>query len=1524
MTALENILSQEIIQRLGWTLLHFVWQAAATALLLAVLLAALRKASANLRYTIACLALGLIVLLPAVTMQLVGISVAQPPMVSEPAPAPVVLPTEQIREIPMAETPVVERPAELKEAGTITVVPWKQRAREQLESSLPYIVIGWLLGVFALSLWHLGGWTQLQRLRRKMVVPVDASLRAKLDELAEKLAVKQAVQLTESALVQIPTVVGWLRPVILLPASALTGLTAEQLEAILAHELAHIHRHDYLVNMLQTVVEILGFYHPAVWWISHRIRVERENCCDDLAVSISGDRVGYARALASMEGIRTARSGLAVAATGGNLLRRIGRLLGKDSTNSSRASWIPSVITILLIATIAVPTTLVLNADSQSQQSKLEINVQAEDEEPGSAKTAGTKEPTAEDIRIVHFPKDRAVGTLKVRIARMDEESDRGLLSPSGWILFHQAAQGDVNVHASIELRLEVSEDVTDFSFLADLEPNDLEVLTLSHTKISNEELVNLTGLTGLLGLHLGGTAIKGEGLAHIVPLTSLRKLSLFNTQVSDTGLEHLSTLTSLKHLNLCVTQVKGPGLKYLKNLTSLVSLDLAATPITDENLVYLAELPWLKELEIYDTDITDKGLAHLRPLRSLEVLIVGKSGLRHDYSPITDEGLIHLKELDSLKHLYLLQTRVTDAGLAHLSTLTKLEYLNLTETQITGEGLVFLKDLPALTYLNLKQTGVGRAGLAQLKEMTKLRNLELGEVSLGQSDLKDLENALPNCTVNAKRASISITPATVESPVSSGEDERHILVDCRVLEIYTSMKIDRETTIATHNLLGEKTPPRIPGKPAPTIEEFIRKVAKTTVLGEKPSIMTTDGQRTQKIVDLLVSRGYMKVLMNPTLEVMDGGKGRVSSTQRVPMGKATAPSTQSDRYVDIIDYFEITPHVRDDSGIKLLTEGTINTQVSRQDKGRPPVFDKFSLSYDVVVGPGMSLIMSGTQETDGGAEASERPQTKVLFIFTPTIVDTDEPPDETDQEQEESKMEGETQQTDKIVYPRNWREIVGKRARQVEDPIALDREDAQMHRRLETIVDLPGLSSGMSFDDVIGELEEAVDPPLQIQPNWKDLREAAGIEPTTPVGMKPLTDVKLGKALEILLAGVSSESAKVRYVVDRGVVVIATPKALPRNMITRVYHIADLLGGPDDHRGLSRVMQAHNLVQLIQKRVDPESWYDLDIEGEGTITPYPMQEPKKLAVYNTLKTHRGIQRLLEDMRRSRVEKENPILIETRILTATDDFLKSIGLDANSVRTSEIWSEHLLADSAAEPNSQRYNLILDDLNVSLLLKATRMPESKGVKSLSSLIIRTLAGQPKEEQMVPHEYRFGRMGGTHRHFVETESDPERAEVGTFIRVLPNLTADKKNIRLDVEWELRRIRGFKERFGSDKKKHKFPLIAVDNIKTTAVIPEGKTLLVGRRITEEAEVESRTPILGDLPLVGGLFRNYAKITDQRTLLILIRATVDPKPPPTKPLDPDDPPAKKLTPTLRSSGQSHENALTTCALVLCLRISA
>src|ERR1700677_2488212 len=120
-----------------------------------------------------------------------------------------------------------------------------------------------------------------------------------------------------------------------MPGGALAGLPVDQVEALLAHELAHIWRNDYLVNLLQSVAEAVLFYHPAVWWVSEQIRAERELCCDDLAVAAcGGDVLTYARALAGVESFRPAHTDTVLAANGGSLVSRIRRLIGQTPSVS--------------------------------------------------------------------------------------------------------------------------------------------------------------------------------------------------------------------------------------------------------------------------------------------------------------------------------------------------------------------------------------------------------------------------------------------------------------------------------------------------------------------------------------------------------------------------------------------------------------------------------------------------------------------------------------------------------------------------------------------------------------------------------------------------------------------------------------------------------------------------------------------------------------------------------------------------------------------------------------------------------------------------------------------------------------------------------------------------------------------------------------------------------------------------------------------------------------------------------------
>ncbi len=196
---------------------------------------------------------------------------------------------------------------------------------------------------------HLAGWISVTRLRRHGVCCAPDLWQQTLSRLGTRLRVSRPVLLLESCLADVPMVLGHFRPFILVPVGLLAGLPAEQVEAILLHELAHIRRCDYIVNLLQRSVEGLFFFHPAIWWISHVIRAERENCCDDVVVALSGNARQYAAALAALEQQRCAEPG--IAATGGSLVKRIRRLLYPKSPNRV---WTPWLAAVLLIATATV------------------------------------------------------------------------------------------------------------------------------------------------------------------------------------------------------------------------------------------------------------------------------------------------------------------------------------------------------------------------------------------------------------------------------------------------------------------------------------------------------------------------------------------------------------------------------------------------------------------------------------------------------------------------------------------------------------------------------------------------------------------------------------------------------------------------------------------------------------------------------------------------------------------------------------------------------------------------------------------------------------------------------------------------------------------------------------------------------------------------------------------------------------------------------------------------------------------
>lgn len=324
MTGLETLLNHPLAGALGRTLLHSLWEGALVALALAALLPLVR--SSRLRYGLSSAAI--IVLLAGLAITFARL-----------APAPLVrIPLTG----PRYATPL---PPGLGAAPDTTV---PTRGPDELAWLAPF----WIAGVTLFYLRAMLSFLAARRLRRSGVCCAAQEWQSRLAGLKARLKVTRPVALLESCLTEVPVVVGYLRPLILMPVGLLAGLPVAQVEAILLHELAHIRRYDYVVNLLQVFVEGLLFYHPAVWWISGVMRAERENCCDDLVVAVTGGALEYAAALTALEMRRGPREVLAV--TGGNLVARIQRLLGRPERRFAAAMpvFTAAILTVTVVTAV--------------------------------------------------------------------------------------------------------------------------------------------------------------------------------------------------------------------------------------------------------------------------------------------------------------------------------------------------------------------------------------------------------------------------------------------------------------------------------------------------------------------------------------------------------------------------------------------------------------------------------------------------------------------------------------------------------------------------------------------------------------------------------------------------------------------------------------------------------------------------------------------------------------------------------------------------------------------------------------------------------------------------------------------------------------------------------------------------------------------------------------------------------------------------------------------------------------------
>lgn len=306
---------------LAWTLIHFSWQAAAIAFVYGVVDRALSGLSSRARYGLALAAL----------LAMVAVAIAT--LIHQEALARV---AAQSLAIPIADEDVPLALAAMKD-GTAFRSAWSP-AHDAL---LFWLDLAWLAGVSLLSVRAIGGWILLRRLVRAADIEVPAPLAAMVEQLRLRMTLRP-VSLRLSWQASGPFVMGLFRSVVVVPVSALAALTPDQLEAVLAHELAHIRRADYFWNLLQTLVETLFFFHPAVWWIGRRLREEREHCCDDLALVACGDPLAFATALCTLEAARIPAPTLALALDGhrpASALRlRVAHILGEALPAPRRAA----------------------------------------------------------------------------------------------------------------------------------------------------------------------------------------------------------------------------------------------------------------------------------------------------------------------------------------------------------------------------------------------------------------------------------------------------------------------------------------------------------------------------------------------------------------------------------------------------------------------------------------------------------------------------------------------------------------------------------------------------------------------------------------------------------------------------------------------------------------------------------------------------------------------------------------------------------------------------------------------------------------------------------------------------------------------------------------------------------------------------------------------------------------------------------------------------------------------------------
>lgn len=371
MNPFQDIFIENTINALGWTLIHSVWQIALIGILLKISLIIFRKKTAEFRYLLAVISLSAIILLATITFLKLYLTQNS-------------LPSEQIliqEGSSLSRELQFQNPTINLNESDFTGLNWfiTNSIFQLINANIQTIVLIWFLGIGFFSLKFAGNYWYINRLKKQKTIPVPADLLQMGALISRKLNIQKKIRILESALIKVPMIIGYFKPVILLPVGLATSLPVEQVEAILAHELAHIRRNDYLINLLKSLIEVVFFYHPAIWWISSLMETEREHCCDDTAIMICGNEKSLQNALVNLQQFEQNTITLAPALIK-NKYQLLNRIMRMKTTNQfkhgikgSLAGFVVIISGLIILATSSAFSPNLRDLPNDSSADKIEL-----------------------------------------------------------------------------------------------------------------------------------------------------------------------------------------------------------------------------------------------------------------------------------------------------------------------------------------------------------------------------------------------------------------------------------------------------------------------------------------------------------------------------------------------------------------------------------------------------------------------------------------------------------------------------------------------------------------------------------------------------------------------------------------------------------------------------------------------------------------------------------------------------------------------------------------------------------------------------------------------------------------------------------------------------------------------------------------------------------------------------------------------------------------------------------------------